>query len=166
MYHYEFDNIDDLNNIIFKVSLPKVKNAKWSPYAGFFFIEKVTIQVFVENMLIDDRCVDVPMRILNKDINKNPNFLEYFPNGGTDEPLLFYIPLYPAPLEKSFAYLYNPDNKNLKYQIICDVKTNMNPRMNQLCLPFDKNIIPEVIGEFSIEEINQKDKEERIMIYI
>lgn len=155
--HYEFDDINELSNIIFKISLPKVHNAIWKSHAGYFFLERVTIKVSVENMVIDEKEIDPSKRIIHNGLlqNQMPQM--------SGEPTLFYIPLLLSSVEKEFAYLFNPDNKHLQYKVTCDIKINEKPKLILLYDIADKNITPVIDGEFLIEEIN---KIERISICI
>lgn len=161
--HYEFDDINELSDIIFKVSLPKVHNAIWKSHAGFFFLDKVTIKVSVENMVIDDRDIDPSKRLIHNGLLQNQV------HQMTGNPTIFYIPLLLQSVEKEFAYLFNPDNKHLQYKVTCDIKINEKPKLILLYNIPDKNITPTIEGEFLVEKINKKlveNKLDRITIHI
>lgn len=141
---YEFTDIKELSNMIFKVSLPEIKNAKWKRYACYHFIERVTICVYVEDMMIHENIIDASKRITHDMLLKQVSQVI------TTE---FHIPLLIESVEKEYAYLFNPLNKDLKYKVTCDIKLNKSPKSILLYDIIDKNQSVTIEGDYNIEEI-------------
>jgi len=155
--HYEFNDIAALNKIMYKITLPKVKNGLYYKHAYCLFIKEVVIQISVNDILLDERIIDPTSLILHNELyGKHKSFYISIP-----DPQIIYIPLLPRTMEKSFDYLLNCDN----YTVTCTVKINETPKIELLCIPFDEKVKVELDGEICFEEINE-NVEERITIYL
>ena len=158
--HYEFNDIAALNKIMYKITLPKIKNGVYNKYAYCLFIEEAIIEILVNDILLDKRIIDPTVIMLHNELYcKREQQMPYI---AIADPQTIYIPLLPKLLEKSFDYLLNV---NTIYTVKCTVKINETPKIELLCIPFDEKVKVEFEDEISIEEINE-NIEGRITIYL
>ena len=162
---YEFTDIKELSNMIFKVSLPEIKNANWKRYTGYHFIERVTICVYVEDLLIHENIIDASKRITHDMLLKQVSQIDASKRITNDMLLKqisqidgskteFYIPLLIDTVEKEYAYLFNPLNKDLKYKVTCDIKLNKSPKSILLYDIIDKNQSVIIDEDYRIDILN------------
>lgn len=142
---YEFTDINELSNIIFKVQLPNIVNGIWKKHAAYFFIELVKICVYVEDMLLDERLIDTSKRLIHCNLKNKLN----------SDSNITYIPLLLDSVENEFKYLFNPINKDLKYKVTCEIKINKTPKEILLYDKINKDEKTVVDGEILIEEIKK-----------
>jgi hypothetical protein len=150
-YHYEFDNILDIQNIMYKISIPRIKGAMWTKEICYAPLESVTIRVMVDDLLLHELIIDENLRSIMDDITKT--YMNNFTN--TSSRINCYIPLFPYDVIKTFGYIQNPC---VKYKVICDVKINKDIKIQNYCIPDNKTVKPILIGKLEVEEINNEQK--------
>ena len=127
MYHYEFTDLEKLSNIFYKVSLPKVKNGYWRKSIEYYFIQKLSLQIFVNDLLIDKKIIEPYMLEI---LNENKTSINPYPMS-SDYPSTIYIPLLHETIRKSIDYI-NGCPPDISYKIICDVTTIPHDKLNCL----------------------------------
>lgn len=152
-YHYEFNDILKLDKIWYNITIPIIKNAKWINDIGYFLLENTTIQVFYNDNLLDKKIITPHYRIIYDEI--------YCQKDTTNKT---YFKLYPYNLLKDYSYLLYGNVP--AYKVVCDVKININPKLEDMCICLDKNLISkiEIEGNFKVDEIIEKEIIEKEII--
>lgn len=132
MYHYEFDNYMALNDIILKIKLPILHNARWIDHVNYYLIEEVSIQVQVSDQLIDKETWYPEMWIIYDELcSRNTMNIDKLDFNGCNE-IEIYYPLLPHNIKKRFEYL---QNACMSYKIICDIETIDHDKLWKICIP-------------------------------
>ena len=138
-YHYEFDDIYEINKISYGIILPTLKNANWINNVECYLFESTIIQIYYKEILLDEHYYSPDYRILYDQFdfenNNNKNIFKLFPGN----------------ISKSFSYLL--ENNIQSYKVICDVKININPKLENICFCLDNRSKPEIEGKFDVIEI-------------
>ena len=153
MYHYEFDNLSDLDKVLFKIKLPKLNGGQWIRHIHYHLIEEIMIQVFCKEILLDKSAYYPEERIIYDELyNKNTRIDDPL---GSEELVISYH-LLPVSAEKRYDYL---QNSCMPYKITCDIKINDNPKLEYLCIPYRKEEFscPNIEGSIDIHIIIEKD---------
>lgn len=138
-YHYEFDSIFELNKITYGVILPILKNAHWIHNVKYYLFESTTIQIYYQEILLDDHHYNPDYRIICDEFN--------FENNNSNK---MFLKLFPGDITKSFSYLLQDNVPS--YKVICNVKINTNPNMEDICFCPDNKLKPEIEGQFDVIE--------------
>ena len=154
MYHFEFDDVDDLDKVMVKIKLPKLNNARWIPNIAYYLTGKVTIKVLVKDHRID-KCVYFPehFHIFNELLNRNT--VNDYPS--SEGSIIFY-PLFPDNMRERWRYM---KDVCIPYKIICDIETN--PKLESLCIPSFEKATPETEGDIVIDVFIEKEKDDDII---
>ena len=139
-YHYEFDNVYEMNKILYKVILPTLKNACWVPNVEYYLFESTTIQIYYQEILLDNHHYTSNDRFICNQLN--------FKNNDNNK---MFVKLFPNDITKSFSYLLH--DHILAYKVICDVKINTNPNLEDICFCSDNKLKPVIEGIFDVIEI-------------
>ena len=135
-YHYEFSNIFDFDKITYKVAIPIIKNAKWINNVEYYLFEDTIIQIFIDNHLLDRTEYDPLIRLMYDQLNNKTSKTIF--------------KLFPGDILLKYNYLLR-DNVP-PYKVICDIKININPKLENICIA-NNGIQPEIKGNFIVEEI-------------
>ena len=115
LFHYEFDNILDIQNIFYKINIPQINNGIWHKSICYAPIPNITIQVFSNNMLLHKIEMDSSYKEILDEM-KGTDMNNLFP---TSQRLECFTPLFPYDMYEIFGYL---SECSVKYKVICDVR--------------------------------------------
>lgn len=164
-YHYEFKNIDEFRLFHYKITVPKLKNAKWTPNIGDILMKMTYISIYINDLLIDEHKIDPSLRLIYKNLfADDPENRKLMSLTGTylpDDRILsgngrtVFVPIFLGDFEKQFKYLRTIDSK-FEYKIICDIEidTDIDYLKNNVILPININDVDIIMdGCIEITEI-------------
>lgn len=139
-YHYEFNDIKDVDDIYYSISLPTLSNGKWINGIQYYLVQKTSIQIFINDILLDKHLILPEDRFMHNQLCNYHN--------KTPETETFLIKLLIGKIDVIFDYLVYFSHPEYKVIVDVDIITDFDTYKEKIVIGNN----PTIDGSFIVNE--------------